>query len=186
MANNQYSTNIIAHPYSKERCERKVNKRRKRNWNRLEKKSIWSLDKHRTEKEKRKRQREKRKRWQKAVPLPGDCWRAPRRGQRGLMSQAGGHLLSTTTTIQPHTDTQSHDQTINMKTDQTFKQPYKHKQQVHTTHTPRVQPGNARGYERQRNEKEQEKEAVSSCWIYSSGHSIELRRSTDHANLTQT
>lgn len=39
MANNQYSTNIIAHPYSKERCERKVNKRRKRNWNRLEKKA---------------------------------------------------------------------------------------------------------------------------------------------------
>lgn len=52
MADNQYSTNIIAHPYSKERCERKVNKRRKRNWNRLEKKRVWSLDKHRTETEK--------------------------------------------------------------------------------------------------------------------------------------
>ncbi len=132
MAENQYSTNIIAHPYSKERCERK----KEEELIQTREKSVWSLDKHRTEKEKRKRQREKRKRWQKTVPLPGDCWRAPRRGQRGLMSQAGGHLLSTTTTIQPHTDTQSHDQTINMKTDQTFKQPYKHKQQVHTTQTP--------------------------------------------------
>lgn len=70
-----------------------------------------------------------------------------------------------------HTDTQSHDQTINIMTDQTFTQPYKRKQQVQTTHTPRVQPGNARGYERQRNEKKQEREAVSSCWMYSSGHS---------------
>lgn len=163
MADKQYSD-------SKERCKTKMNKWRKREWYTLGKNVLIT---RRAQNRKKGKDREKRKRWQKAVPLPGDCWRAPRRGQRGLMSQAGGHLLGTTTTIQPHTDTQSHDQTINIKTDQTFPQPYKHKQQVHTTHTPRVQPGNVRGYERQRNKKEQEREAVSSCWIYSSGHSTQ-------------
>ncbi len=171
MADNQYSTNIIAHPYSKERCERKVNKRRKRNWNRLEKKASDHSTSTELKKKKGKDRGRKGRGGRKTVPLPGDCWRAPRRGQRGLMSQAGGHLLSTTTTI-------NHTRTRRVTTKQSTWRQTRHSNSHTNTSSrsiphrpPRVQPGNARGYERQRNEKEQEREAVSSCWTYSSGDS---------------
>src|SRR4029434_4895806 len=40
--------------------------------------------------------------------LPGECWRAPGGGQGGLVCQAGGQLLRTTTPTDTHMTTRHH------------------------------------------------------------------------------
>lgn len=171
MAENQYSTNIIAHPYSKERCERKVNKRRKRNWYRLEKKASDHLTSTELKKKKGKDRGRKGRGGRKQYLFLAIAGVPQGEGSEVSWVKQGG-------TCSARLQRFNHTRTRRVTTKQSTWRQTRHSNSHTNTSSrsiphrpPRVQPGNARGYERQRNEKEQEREAVSSCWTYSSGDS---------------
>lgn len=152
-----------------------------RKWEEKGNQRIWSLD--RQKKGNEKKGSDKRGNKEEVAESSTSSWRL----LACPMERAGRSRESSREASARHDYSGSphkHAPPISIKTAQTFPQPSKHKQTA-GPYRQSVQPGNARGYERHRNEKEQEREAISSCWKYSSQQST-FRGTTRHANLTQT